>query len=1042
MNYSKEDFKALFQAKFDYNKWFALLKDFFKADELRTTAEAISDPADCDKGYYIGAINTSDSYRIGLFYYEIGHSNVARKKVGLRNLVRTFINPNWGQFDAALAVFSDGEHWRLSLVSDIKGEATAAKRFTFVFGEKDNLYRTALERFALIRAEGPSFEVLKKAFSVEALTEEFFGLYKEHYERFCDFIYQNANDSRYFGPEFAQWNSQEDTRKFIRDYVKNLMGRIVFLQFLQKKGWMGVPTDRDDWTGGDPYFMQHLYDYATEEQKEDFLDKVLEPLFFNCLNILRPGDVFDTNIKGIGTVKVPYLNGELFEQKEVDKAQSRFPKKYFHDLLNLFLQYNFTIDENDPNDAEIGVDPEMLGKIFENLLEDNKDKGAFYTPKEIVRYMCKESLIAYLCSNNGVKHADSIKVLVNNHQLTSKLQEDIKTCERLNKHLRNVKVCDPAIGSGAFPMGLMNEIFACRSVLHENIEDTDEKTSGHIKREIIQNNIYGVDIEQGAVDIARLRFWLALVVDSVKPEPLPNLDYKIMQGNSLIESYKGLDLSSLLQSEDLFVATRAEELEKHLKSYFRATDNEEKRKLRAQIDFTVKQCINAAGIQETIELPNTDFFLWHTYFHDVFKEGGFDIVIGNPPYVNIQQIPEEQKKCYQKQFACFVKRSDLFSAFIEHALMMLSSSKGGVSFIVPSVVHSNLSFQKLRNLFLDNHWLAEVCYTGGKVFHGPTVDTTILRLCKAKVDDVVIKNALDFSNPQAYSVKASSFKNQNNIISITDKTTVTLFDKLFNPHYVSLDSLVKVFQGIVTGNNPAFIFDSEEDALNNGIDKELLHPLCHGRDIEKYAVRSRKRRILYLNNDIDISRYPRTGAWLIQFKDKLETRREAKKGVITWYSLQWPRAKSELDIREKILVQNTRNESLKVRICATLDDMGVYASQGINFLIPKSKNVSLRLILGLLNSKLMNYLFSTKYLNLVIKAEYLKQLRIPCTENAKIASLVDNILAAKRLDPSADISANEQEIDRLVYHLYGLTYNEIIIVDPVTSITEEEYNKA
>lgn len=116
MNYSKDDFKALFQAKFDYNKWFVMLKDFFKADELRTTAEPISDPADCDKGYYIGAINTSDSYRIGLFYYEIGHSNVARKKVGLRNLVRTFINPNWGQFDAALAVFSDGKRWRLSLI--------------------------------------------------------------------------------------------------------------------------------------------------------------------------------------------------------------------------------------------------------------------------------------------------------------------------------------------------------------------------------------------------------------------------------------------------------------------------------------------------------------------------------------------------------------------------------------------------------------------------------------------------------------------------------------------------------------------------------------------------------------------------------------------------------------------------------------------------------------------------------------------------------------------------------------------------------------
>ena len=146
-----------------------------------------------------------------------------------------------------------------------------------------------------------------------------------------------------------------------------------------------------------------------------------------------------------------------------------------------------------------------------------------------------------------------------------------------------------------------------------------------------------------------------------------------------------------------------------------------------------------------------------------------------------------------------------------------------------------------------------------------------------------------------------------------------------------------------------------------------------------------------------------------------------------------------MDIQDKILVQNTRNESLKVRICATLDDMGVYASQGINFLIPKSKDVSLKFILGLLNSKLMNYLFSTKYLNLAIKAEYLKQLRIPCTEDAKIATLVDKILSAKRLDISANTFVEEQEIDRLVYHLYGLTYDEVKIVDPETPITEEEY---
>jgi hypothetical protein len=158
------------------------------------------------------------------------------------------------------------------------------------------------------------------------------------------------------------------------------------------------------------------------------------------LNTLRPNDVFETNIKGIGAVKVPYLNGELFEQKEVDKAKSRFPQKYFHDLLNLFLQYNFTIDENDPNDAEIGVDPEMLGKIFENLLEDNKDKGAFYTPKEIVSYMCKESLILYLCSHVAAKYEDDIKTFVNNHQLTDKVTRRCEVlCKKINKYLARCK---------------------------------------------------------------------------------------------------------------------------------------------------------------------------------------------------------------------------------------------------------------------------------------------------------------------------------------------------------------------------------------------------------------------------------------------------------------------------------------------------------------------------------------------------------------------------------------------------------------------------
>lgn len=985
MDYSKEDFKALFQAKFDYNKWFAMLKDFFKADELRTIAEPISDPADCDKGYYIGAINTSDSYRIGLFYYEIGHSNVARKKVGLRNLVRTFINPNWGQFDAALAVFSDGKRWRLSLISDIKGEATAAKRYTFVFGEKDNLYRTAIERFALIRSEGPSFEALKKAFSVEALTEEFFGLYKDHYERFCDFIYQNADDRRYFGPEFALWNSNEDSQKYIRDYVKNLMGRIVFLQFVQKKGWMGVPTDRNDWTGGDPYFMQHLYDNATEAQKEDFLDQVLEPLFFNCLNVLRPNDVFDTNVNGIGTVKVPYLNGELFEQKEVDKAQSKFPKKYFHDLLNLFLQYNFTIDENDPNDAEIGVDPEMLGKIFENLLEDNKDKGAFYTPKEIVRYMCKESLISYLCSNNGVKHADSIKTLVNNHQLTAKLQKDVKTCERLNKHLRNVKVCDPAIGSGAFPMGLMNEIFACRSVLHENIEETNDETSGQIKREIIQNNIYGVDIEQGAVDIARLRFWLALVVDSVKPEPLPNLDYKIMQGNSLIESYKGLDLSNLLHSDNLFVATKADELGKYMKSYFRATNNEEKRQLRENIDFAVKQCISLSGIHDTITLPNTDFFLWHTYFHDVFKEGGFDIVIGNPPYrlMTKNNTPEELLKEYLK-FDSIKKcnSKNLYILFIEWGVVRLLRQKGTLSYIVPEGLYTTRSYRDCVDIMHKHGSTTQVASFSDYVFENAITGSLIFVYEKEQKE----------LPPKVYHFDTSYARNE-----VKKNPNDYLLDKI-KSNGVELSTIATTFKGMVVGDRKNCVFVEKGDYQN----RFLL-----GKNITKWYVNS----YLWTNyNSIKI----------VGGTKKIEKHNHVP----------------------RILIRRTGD----TLCCAYLEKQALTESTLYSCWSNNDNIISSKVLLGILNSSILD--FYNKNRNITNQQGFPQ---ILMTDLVELPICIPDEHKQKELSDYVDVVLNNQDsesrfeaeykINEIVYRLYGLTYDEVKIVDPETPITKEEYCK-
>lgn len=1061
--YNKETFKRLFQSKFNLSKWQMLLQDYFHADKVRVRPEVLDEDAEDRKGYFLGSMTTQDNYELGFFYYEMEDGSVLRRKVGLRNLIRPYLG--YG-FDAALAVFNDGTNWRLSLICDLKEDATSTKRFTYVFGDEKAYYKTPILRFESLRTKANEFLEIKKAFSVEALSDDFFAAYRKQYAEFVKFItgkeyVKKGNkwvEQETGEPDTQYFTSFKEDDKLVRDYIKKMMGRIVFLYFLQSKGWLA----------GNLHYMHDLFYDASDEVKGDFLDKVLEPMFFGLLNT-KPEDRSSAPlVNGVGVKyipnaeEIPYLNGGLFQQEKIDEVESVFPAVMFQSLFDFFDSYNFTIDENDPNDAEVGVDPEMLGKIFENLLEDNKDKGAFYTPKEIVRYMCQESLTAYL--QTGIEDAE-VKEHIANFVKTNDVEElggaSSELAMSIDQKLIDVKICDPAIGSGAFPMGLLRELYACR----KSIEIFEEDNAADIKRHIIQNNIYGVDIEKGAVDIARLRFWLALIIDEKEPMPLPNLDFKIMQGNSLLESYKGVDLDvtskKLKTGKDTkktrgvlslgFEETDVQKVIQDLvKSYFSITDHTLRAQRRKEIDKYVKDYIKicAEGNHEVqdavdeLEIPNDQFFLWHTYFADVFEQGGFDIVIGNPPYVNVEGISVEDKKIYKDTFTCFEKRADLFSLFLEMALTKLGSASAVVTYIIPSIIHSNLSYKKLRNLFLDNKWLSEVCYTGGKVFHAPTVDTTILRFCKRGNKKIILKNAVDFENQQVSIVPSDYFSLFQNLISISDQKTNDLMGKLFNHDFPRLDENFSVFQGIVTGNNPAFIFDSEAEALSNGIDKELLHPLCHGRDIERYAVRSRERRILYLNNSVNIETYPNTETWLAAFKDALSKRREAKNGAIQWYSLQWPRVKSELDLKEKIWIQRTRNESLKIRIVATLDEQGCYTSEGMLNIIPKQKKLSLRYLLGILDSSLLNYLFATKFLNLAVKGEYLKQLRIPVSSAAtknQLEALVSEILELKKANISADTTSFENQIDFLVYHLYGLTYDEVLIVDPKTPISREEY---
>lgn len=851
---------------------------------------------------------------------------------------------------------------------------------------------------------------------------------------------------------------------------------------------MGVPANQQGWNGGDKFYLNHLIERY--EGNDRLLSDVLEPLFFNTLNERRINDLADSRLGE--NIKIPYLNGGLFDKDNLDKKDIDFPYDYFKELMDFFAMYNFTIDENDPEDSEIGIDPEMLGHIFENLLEDNKDKGAFYTPKEIVQYMSQESVAQYLKSHAPEELHTAIDSLIKQRVVEPILQNK-ENARLVNKALSVVKVCDPAIGSGAFPMGVLNVLFDCRHLLYGFIGKNEDFSYAKVKRDIIQNNIYGVDIEKGAVDIARLRFWLALVVDENEPQPLPNLDYKIMCGDSLLHRfaldapfqnvlkdynqkngthytlddyrqwvYDYTDISDHTQKDDF--RQKIEDIKRAVKTELSDKEKGKIAKVRGAIanlqmedmfggkknEKKIKALQKELKVleQQRAEIESNKIydqaFEWRFEFPALLGENGgfmgFDIVIGNPPYVNVQLMSVGEKEQYKKIYESFFKRCDMFCLFLELGLLKLTSAEGVVTLIIPSVVHSNMSYQKIRDIILDHQWLSEVRYTGGDVFNAPTVDTTILICNKKGNENIKLTKAIDFSNPKTHRVPADYFKKYNNVISIGDDQGSEIFDKLFNPNFDTVGNHYTVFQGIVTGNNPAFVFDTLQDALEKNVDVSLLHPLCHGRDLEKYKVRSRERRILYIDNDVKIDDYPLTKEWLLNFKEALDKRNEGKHDIISWCSLHRPRVKAELDIKEKIILQNTRNESLKTRIVATLDDTGVYGTQGINFIIPKHSEDSLRYLLGILNSKLMNYLFATKFLNLAIKAEYVKQVKLPNTsekQKVQIEELVNAILQGKLSD--ADTSKEESEIDILVYQLYGLTYDEVLIVDPETPIKREEY---
>ena len=986
--YTPDSLRNLFQSSFNLAQWYSFLQHFFNASELKEKPERIIENT-LDEGYYLGNIDTTDSYRIGLFHYNIRQGSVANKRVGLRNLVKSFINPTWGEFDAALVVFDSGDHWRLSFICEIKGEATSPKRYTYVFGSDDLLYRTPIERFNFLKKKGVSFENLKTAFSVEALSDEFFDKYREQYADFIQYVtgkrfvkVSSKWEEKVLGkPNAALMQAFDHNEKKIRDYVKKMMGRITFLHFLQRKGWMC----------GDLNYMQNMFENSA--YKNDYLDSVLEPLFFGILNT-KPAER-EALFTDYGWDKsllnewkdIPYLNGGLFERDEEDEPESRFPADYFKRLFQFFSEYNFTIDENDPNDAEVGVDPEMLGKIFENLLEDNKDKGAFYTPKEIVRYMCQESLIAYLETNTSVAKDKIRQFVLSPEEGVADIPENKKT--KLLAALEEVKICDPAIGSGAFPMGLLNELLHCREVLSGEHYDRAE-----IKKSIIQNNIYGVDIEKGAVDIARLRFWLSIVVDEETPSPLPNLDYKIMQGNSLIESFMGVDLSKLTSEEkctDLTIFdSETNKLQKKvsllLSKYYSCSDHNKKVKLQQEISNTINKQLEAQAYNPEIlrELgainlaENNKFFLWHTWFSDVFSRDdkeGFDIVIGNPPYV------VTNKRDYPK----YKWNSDLYKMFYELGIDDLMNTYGYLCFITPKFWMLNLEDEQMRKTFSSKLEIKQIAFCNP--FETAVTENTVVLLSKNnnKQDEIEVfkynPNSLCFENTIPLNLDYCSTNLHFEWIHGLNKQLINLLTKLVNN---------KKLKDISISKRGAEISKKVMRETTKGI------PSLIGQDMKRYS-------ILWCDTFIDAEHkeFYRLSSF---FSNKLIYLRRVDTCL-------------EATISTKPYGFNKNVYGIKV------DEKFGY---------------KIKFVLALLNSKLLDFYYKKKFSTKKEEAfpeiqTYLyEQLPLPVVnqeQQNKVIKIVDTILQLKRENNNTNTSSLENEIDTIVYNLYGLTDAEIKIIE-------------
>ena len=934
--------------------------------------------------------------------------------------------------DDLLLVFTNTSVSHLHFIHpDFAGARPTLRRMIV---ERDLPHRTSVQQVANIYWKYRESESIRTAldegFDVEPVTREFFREYKRTFD---------AAETGVTG--FGQSVEEIEAKRM---FVQTLFNRLMFVYFLQRKGWLSFRGDND-------YLNALWKDYGASPGQTNFYRDRLIPLFFEGLNNpqLRESSGNNTELYSlIGSP--PFLNGGLFDETDQDARPGiTVPDDAIGPVLGeLFDRFNFTVTESTPFDIEVAVDPEMLGKVFEELVTGRNESGAYYTPRPVVSFMCREALKGYLEGQDTGLPAEVIAKFVDDRD-TSDIP--VATAPRVSQALDDVTVVDPACGSGAYLLGMMQELVDLQTVLYSERLRASARDLYRLKLHIIERNLYGADIDKFAINIAMLRLWLSLVIEyeGDGPDPLPNLDFKIVQGDSLLGPVPSAGV--MVQGTLGYSAERVHRLGQLKADFMRASLGPDKERLRQEIREAadgVREDLGVIGVVQGI----VD---WRLEFAEVFaRQRGFDIALANPPYIQLQKDGGKLGNLYKNAgYETFVRTGDIYQLFYERGCQLLRPSYGLLAYITSNSWLRAKYGECLRRYFSENHTPLSLLDLGKDVFESAIVDSSVLLLRTGSANGafraVDMDRILNSDFPPEEDEWGQVRPSVEAPWSILSRLEQSVMDKMLAKGMPLKEWDVRINYGIKTGFNQAFIIDNgtrEELIEQDPKSAEIIKPLLRGRDIQRYRARWVDLWLIDTHNGygdtprVDIDDYPAVKAHLDRYYPRLERRQD--KGTTPY------------NLRNCAYHEDFRKEKL---FWMDMSPIGRFAYSGEEeFCNDKGFFMTgepLKYLCAVLNSTLVTWLMShtalTTGMGLLqwkkFAVERLPIPRISVSQQRPFVRLIDEVLEAKAVKPDVDTDYIEWEIDRLVYDLYGLTEEEDTAIERSLGLihaTDEEEDAA